>query len=611
MNRSKKTNLFGVIFFLSFFWFITGLTFIAVADTYIVQELSSPTFSKMQWAELHAGDKLAGSFTAANPNLNAVAIRFNLFNRINHDHLLFSIKEKGTSQWYYKKRIKTSSFQIDRLESFNFPAVKNSKNIQYIFEIASLDGRKDDSVAIDKKNPIIESRFDYPKQDILRLNSPLNFTLTNIHSNLLSIGPALFTFVFSIYLSLIVPFLYYKKNRYVNLSIFYKLNKNNIFYRTYKDHPLLLIIHLGIFIRIVLALGSYNQDMAAIILLAHSFDRQIYNVYSLPGFYNYAFPLYFFIGVIGLIQELLKVFSFQFLYRLSISAIDLIDLFLLLKIAKELKISKIKTAFLFFLNPVAILISSFQGQSENIAVLFILWAILLHYRYAKKYTKRIFIYEWILLTLSIIAKHNVLYNLIAFWKEKGLSMRKIFFLFGLSCLVFLLSFVPFLSAKDTIIRNVFMYGSQSVLYGITFYLGKACAVCSISHVNIVQLYKYIFMVLLLTLPFLLKPNDMAKTCLFWFLFFLSFTSGIGPQYFALPIALGALFPTRWFILYTAVVTVGFMGGIEENLLLGQIPELILVFYNSIWIITLFWFLSEAKERFGENIYQFRSLKNPF
>lgn len=604
MKKIEPSNVYKVILSFIFFWISAAAVFIAASDTYVAQNLTKASLSKVQWGELHAEDSIKGSFTAEYLNLNAIGIRFNLFSRINHDHLLFRIKEKGNSNWYYQKRFNTRAIQEDQLVFFTFPKISNSLHKEYIFEIESEDGIAKDSVGLSKDPFIIQTQYNFPKSQIFKQKNASYFIANNIHSHLLSIGIPLFSFLYSFYVSLISVVLYCRKQKHLYFSTFYKLNKNNIFYFMYKYHLIFLIIHLGMFVRVLLAFGPYTADIWSNITLMKFFKTGHFNPYAVTASYNYAFPSYFLMGTIAIVQEkFLNFFSYQFLYRMFLSFVDLITLYPLLKIATYIKVDKVKTTLLFFLNPVSIIISAHHGQRENISIFFLLIAILIHYRYKQSFlsdknashTKKDFI-KWAFLTTAILLKQNIIYNLIAFWKEERKNLKMILLLFGSSCLIFLLSFIPFLSAKDSIIRNVFLYGGQTVQYGITFYLGKACAICSIHHVSLITLYKYFFITFLFILPFILKPFDMARTCLFWFLFFLSFTSGISSQYFVLPIALGALFPTKWFYLYTAAVTTGFLGGIEENLLLGVIPELIFVFYNNIWIATLIWFFTEWRIR---------------
>lgn len=131
---------------------------------------------------------------------------------------------------------------------------------------------------------------------------------------------------------------------------------------------LISIVITGIVLRLSLAIGNYNLDVANYIL-----DKDIFlkggNIYTQQVAYNYTPIFYYILGSLGVIQKLLGNIYFPFLVRSFLTGIDFITLIFLLKIAEILKISKIKTAFLFFLNPISIIITGHHGQFDNIAIL--------------------------------------------------------------------------------------------------------------------------------------------------------------------------------------------------------------------------------------------------
>ena len=138
--------------------------------------------------------------------------------------------------------------------------------------------------------------------------------------------------------------------------------------------------------------------------------------------------------------------------------------------------------------------------------------------------KSSFISAWIFSTLGMVIKHNIFYEMIICLKfvHKRNWIRVP--LLTISVLLFLLSFVPFWGgAKEAIINNVFLYPSGTGIYGIT------------SLINFPYI-QFLFVAALFVFPFLIKTGDIIKQCLLGVLFFLVFTTGIGIQYFILPIA---------------------------------------------------------------------------
>jgi hypothetical protein len=141
-------------------------------------------------------------------------------------------------------------------------------------------------------------------------------------------------------------------------------------------------------------------------------------------------------------------------------------------------------------------------------------------------------------------------------------------------------FIPYWAAgRDGIIKNVFMYSARVGSYGIG------------SLFQLPQL-KYPFIISLFVFPLFLKDKDIFRQCLFGFLFFLTFTSGIGLQYFVLPIAIGSLYSSNGFLFYTLAAS-AFIPGNENNVFL---PGLDLFDWNIVWVGAAYWFFSEFKRK---------------
>jgi len=249
---------------------------------------------------------------------------------------------------------------------------------------------------------------------------------------------------------------------FVSILLFFKYNEEEKII-----WAIILIILNGTIIRLFLAYMFFgNYDMSSYEIVADIIQRGG-NVYAETNRYNYS-PLWFtLIGFLKGIQLQFLPFPFHFVVRSFLCGVDLFILLFLLLIAKEEKISKIKTALLFYLNPVSFLLTGYHGQFENLAILIMIIGI---YSYLKLRNRPIGgkIILWVFTTLSMIVKHNIFYEVIIclnfvvkrFWIK--------IFLFATSSLIFMLLFVPYWGiGSKGIIQNVFLYSSGVGSYGIS------------------------------------------------------------------------------------------------------------------------------------------------
>lgn len=203
---------------------------------------------------------------------------------------------------------------------------------------------------------------------------------------------------------------------------------------------ILIILVIGLGVRFYLAKGSYNFDIVATQQDVEIF-RQGKNIYLHQTAYNYSPYFYYMAGFFGLVQDILPFLEIKFIARAFYSFIDIITFFVIYKIATQHKLSAIKTAGLFFLNPVSIIISGHHGQFDNIAIFFLLLAVYFagKNKIKNKMKGKII---WSLLTIGLIVKHiiafQVLFFFVLFTKKKIVAIS----LFGLSIVVFLLTLLP-------------------------------------------------------------------------------------------------------------------------------------------------------------------------
>lgn len=118
-------------------------------------------FSTFQTSELLKGQKITGNFKAKENSLGIVAVRFNTHTRINEDSVIFRIKQKGESFWYYKNSYKVDQFQPNSFFTFGFPVINNSKGKTYEFEIESVHGKSGNAIALSVIEPSFMAKHQF------------------------------------------------------------------------------------------------------------------------------------------------------------------------------------------------------------------------------------------------------------------------------------------------------------------------------------------------------------------------------------------------------------------------------------------------------------------
>lgn len=340
---------------------------------------------------------------------------------------------------------------------------------------------------------------------------------------------------------------------------------------------LLLIIMNGTIIRLMLASACYgNADMHSYHIVADIVEKGG-NVYAETSRYNYS-PVWFTIlGSLKKLQLQIPQLQFYFIVKFCLCCVDLVTLLFLLLIARIEKMSLVKTAIFFYLNPVSFLLTGYHGQFENLAILMVVIGV---FAYLKLRNRPILgkVFLWILATFGMIVKHNIFFELIICLHSSIKRYRVKLLLFAVSVLLFFALFIPYwTTGSEGIIQNVFLYSSRVGSYGISslFYLPAL---------------KYMFVLGLFLFPLFLKSDDIIKQCLLGMLFFMAFTTGMGVQYLILPIAFAALRPSRGFMLYTLTASL-FILGYKNNVCL---PVLKSLKWNFIWAAALYWFIVEIQ-----------------
>lgn len=131
--------------------------------TVLTREYSKNTVNVLPKGEIYQGTKIVGEFKATENYLGIIGFRFWTFYRLNDDYMIFRIREKKSLDWYYQNKYKADQFQPDQYFTFGFPAIIDSKNKTYIFEIESFQGRPGVAVRVSDLDPVFVAKYKYPR----------------------------------------------------------------------------------------------------------------------------------------------------------------------------------------------------------------------------------------------------------------------------------------------------------------------------------------------------------------------------------------------------------------------------------------------------------------
>jgi hypothetical protein len=219
---------------------------------------------------------------------------------------------------------------------------------------------------------------------------------------------------------------------------------------------LFLVIIAGLVARMEMATLGHNYDMASYRIVVGILD-QGGSVYAGTERYNYG-PVWF------LILHGLDVLAghnetiFRYLVAVFLSLVDIGICLLLWRNFGYL------AACLFFLNPISIIITGFQNQFDNLAILLGMAAVLMMGDDFDRPVDRRKLGGLAILGFSLMTKH--LFFAFPFWlavKQKGVLQKVIVVLTPV--VVFLAGFIPYWhGGSQGIIQNVFHYHSMTNEY---------------------------------------------------------------------------------------------------------------------------------------------------
>jgi len=160
--------------FLLLLWVLLTVWYIVTFDTsFSIWSFnhSNNEINSLNFNLLNKGDSIRGEFIAQDNNLGIVSVRFDTYIRPPYkyeDQLLFRLKEKGSTTWYYSSVYRSGLIYDVPFFPFGFPQIENSKGKHYQFEIRSLNRNETNGVSIKNRFPIFQSKYKYNKNELLQ-----------------------------------------------------------------------------------------------------------------------------------------------------------------------------------------------------------------------------------------------------------------------------------------------------------------------------------------------------------------------------------------------------------------------------------------------------------
>lgn len=289
-KKNKKISVVTFILFLV--WFILTFIQIIINDdslTRIDRRYRSHEISNRNYDPLLKGETRQFQFEATQDNLGSVSINFNTYDRKNTDHLIFRIKEKNAKNWYYESEYNTYAFTTLTFYPFGFPIIHHSKDRTYLFEIESLRGTRDNSVAINQKRTIFAPSYIFDKGKFLHdfpylMTYIWNKSINSLQNNYLAFTSTVYMFPFLFYLLYVFVLADNKRFNYrslhrdpfavlLGITIFYDI----VFVKEKFDLLFLVVSTMWLILLLHIKKKSRDTYFAGIILLATSVFLQLMN----------------------------------------------------------------------------------------------------------------------------------------------------------------------------------------------------------------------------------------------------------------------------------------------------------------------------------------------
>lgn len=295
------------------------------------------------------------------------------------------------------------------------------------------------------------------------------------------------------------------------------------------------LLGIGIALRFAMLKRGHNFDMDSW-RLAADITAHHGNVYAETYRYNYG-PVWFeVLHVLDRIAQWLPNPYHAFRFAI-VGVLTLADLGIWFLLKKRFGFV---AGFLFFLNPISIIITGYHNQFDTLAIFVALTAVMVYGDDNGPLTRR----KWwglVLLGVSLTVKH--VFFLFPLWlaiRQKG--WREKLLVLSVPVGVFALSFLPFVAdGHGGILKNVFGYASfNNAPFWYTVVPQFVQSVISI---------KFLFLGALIVFAFIMRKRPIVESLLMYSIVLVMFSPAIANQYLAIVCAGIAVFSNVFFVLY--------------------------------------------------------------
>jgi hypothetical protein len=228
-------------------------------------------------------------------------------------------------------------------------------------------------------------------------------------------------------------------------------------------------------------------------------------------------------------------------------------------------------ALLYLANPVAIWVSSVQGQVDGLAILFLLAALLLTLR--RPEGRRLA--AGVLLGLSVAAKQvTAQHPLLWLRRRNGILTAAVAYALPI------LTLAPYVGSWRAVLRNLLDYTPMPVSYGLSelaLWDSRLSPVIAVLGLG-ASLAAIVW----------LRNRELVRSCLFLFLVMLFFACGMGCQYLLWPLPFGALFGGFPYLVFTAASILWILGSYFELPGSGQFLG------HVVWLSVGLWMFFETR-----------------
>ncbi len=313
------------------------------------------------------------------------------------------------------------------------------------------------------------------------------------------------------------------------------------FIKLHQGSLTIAVLGLGLFLRLLVAASGFTYDMESYEIVGRAV-LEGKNVYAETTRYNYGPVWFFLVGFLYKISLLFEqsFFIFRYMVAFFLAVIDVALFFVLASLFSR------RIAYLYYFNPLSILITGFYSQFDNVALLigFIALGRMVKGMNVKKEADGVAL---LLLGLSLTVKHILF--MFPFWlflRQK--TWRNRLMVLTVPIGIFLASFLPYMrDGFQGIVDNVFLYRSFD---NAPFW-----------HAVVPDALKrfidpsVLFLTALVVGGWVARKWPLAITLPWYGILLVLFSPAVSEQYFVIVLPFIALFPNIFFVAFTVVSTV--------------------------------------------------------